>query len=326
MSLPMLAARLAGGFARPAQAEELDPAIQSALDTSGFREFEQIRELPGTRRAVARTLAKAWDADVTLDALRGQSDRLSDLALIEERIRSALPSGVLTPSELRDAALARIHFAPAVLGPVTLERLTAVPPVWRPVLRALADVVQVTWRNPGTGDRAWFSGVVTIDEAQRPAAFDVVSCSGPHAEVVESLRWARELITSGDAQPGQIGVAAPSTREWDDHFLALSESAGLPLHFSHGVPALATQDGQACAALADVLVNGLSQDRIRRIVAHAAGRAKALEGLPEKWSAGLDRGAALFEVEQWRKALARGGLSEAARVLMPVIDLPRKGL
>jgi hypothetical protein len=30
MSLPQLAARLAGGFTRPAQSEDLDPAIQSA--------------------------------------------------------------------------------------------------------------------------------------------------------------------------------------------------------------------------------------------------------------------------------------------------------
>src|SRR5437773_1537419 len=92
--------------------------------------------------------------------------------------------------------------------------------------------------------------------ASAPSA-SLISHSGPHAEVVESLRWARELIASGRAGPDDIAITSPSTREWDDHFLALSESAGLPVHFSHGVPALSTQEGQVCAALADVLVNGL---------------------------------------------------------------------
>src|SRR4051794_6751297 len=55
-SLPSLAGRLAGGFIRPAEEQELDPAIQIALAAGGFRELEAIRELPGTSRAVARTL------------------------------------------------------------------------------------------------------------------------------------------------------------------------------------------------------------------------------------------------------------------------------
>jgi hypothetical protein len=53
VSLPQLAARLAGGFARPARSEDLDPAIQSALEAGGFAELESIRSLPGMTRSVA---------------------------------------------------------------------------------------------------------------------------------------------------------------------------------------------------------------------------------------------------------------------------------
>jgi hypothetical protein len=53
MSLPQLAARLAGGFTRPARSEDLDPAIRSALEAGGFAELESIRNLPGMTQSVA---------------------------------------------------------------------------------------------------------------------------------------------------------------------------------------------------------------------------------------------------------------------------------
>jgi len=50
-------------------------------------------------------------------------------------------------------------------------------------------------------------------------------------------------------------------------------------------------------ALVDVLVNGLSQDRVRRLFGHAAGRTPGLANLPYTWAQGLQPGAALFELE-----------------------------
>ena len=110
-----------------------------------------------------------------------------------------------------------------------------------------------------------------------PASPEIVSCASPRAEAVEALRWIRELIASGRARPDEIAVCATATEDWDDHMLVLAADAGLPLHFSHGVPALASREGQVCAALADVLLNGLSQDRVRRLFGHAAGRSRGLD-------------------------------------------------
>jgi hypothetical protein len=112
--------------------------------------------------------------------------------------------------------------------------------------------------------------------------------------------------------------------------LVLAADAGLPLHFSHGVPALASREGQACAALADVLLNGLSQDRVRRLFGHAAGRSGGLDALPPTWAQGLRPGAALFELEQWRRALdeAHAHRTDGVDVrplLMPVLEVLAKG-
>src|ERR1700730_1156227 len=66
LGLSQVAARLAGGFSTPVTAELLEPAIRNALEEKGFSELEPSRELPGMTRAIARTLRKAWEADVDL--------------------------------------------------------------------------------------------------------------------------------------------------------------------------------------------------------------------------------------------------------------------
>jgi hypothetical protein len=101
--------------------------------------------------------------------------RLQDLATIEARVRANLPGGVLTPRDLRDAALARLDHVPAVLGAVELDHVLQVGPVWRPLLNALARKVRLTWRNPGAAGRAWFAGSVESDLRSAPAAPEVVS-------------------------------------------------------------------------------------------------------------------------------------------------------
>jgi hypothetical protein len=115
-SLPLLAARLAGGFCRPARSHDLEPAIRTALDEGGFAQLDGVRALPGMTRSVMWTLTKVWDADLSLSARTAKSARIADLALIEKRVQAALPPGALTPRELRDAALGRLGYAPQGAG------------------------------------------------------------------------------------------------------------------------------------------------------------------------------------------------------------------
>lgn len=330
MTLPQLAARLAGGFTRPARSEDLDPAIRSALEAGGFADLESIRRLPGMTRSVAWTLTRLWNADFALADRAHESVRFQDLLTIETRVRASLPAGVLSPRDLRDAALQCVAHAPAVLGAVELDGVVRVAPVWRPLLIALARQVRLTWRNPDNPDVAWFAGELGSNAPPTPASPEIVSCPSPRAEAVEALRWARDLIASGRARPEEIAVCATATEDWDDHMLVLAADAGLPLHFSHGVPALASREGQACAALADVLLNGLSQDRVRRLFGHAAGRSRGLDALPSTWAQGVRPGAALFELEQWRRALdeAHAHRTDGVDVrplLMPVLEVLARG-
>jgi hypothetical protein len=330
LTLPLLAARLAGGFLRPATSEEVYAAIRKGLDQGEFGELESIRRLPGMTRAVASTLAKVWLADLSLEALSALGLRLTDMAALERRVRSHLPIGALTPRDLRDAAQARVTHAGAVLGSIELEGVAHVPPVWRPLLVSLATTVEVSWRSRQGADTSWFADKVIVDVGQEVASVEIVSCANPRAEVVEALRWARELLATQRVQPQNIAICAAATEEWDEHFLVLSSDAGLPVHFSHGVPTLASQNGQACAALADVLLNGITQNRVRRLFSHALGRSRALRELPATWRAGLRAQAALFELDQWRRALddawaRRGDGVDPRPFLLPALELLSQG-
>ncbi|MCL2713944.1 MAG: PD-(D/E)XK nuclease family protein [Alphaproteobacteria bacterium] len=302
MTLPQLAARLAGGFTTPLSAEALHLAVQTALSEGGFVELDAVRTLPGMTRAVARTLRRIWDADFDLKAQASRHARLGDVYRIEQRLRGRLPPAMMLPRDLRDAALGRVNSARSITGPIIIEGLSFIAPIWRPLVSALGREVAVEWRASVHADTEWFQGKLTAAEqpASAPAAA-IISCADPHHEVVESLRWARALITSGRARPQEIAIAAASTAPWDEYFRFSAEDGGLRLHFGHGIPALTTKDGQSCAALADILLRGVSRNRVVRLAALSDG---GLEALPRLLAA-LPRAATLARAADWQHAVAR---------------------
>lgn len=317
VTLPQLAARLAGGFTRPATPDFLQPAIRKALEAGGFAELEAVRDLPGMTRAVQRTLAAAWRADAALDA--GGGPRLGDLALLDRRVRAGLPAGTLAPPDLCAAAMRRLAHAPRLFGAVQLVDVVDVDPIWRPLVTALAAQVPVTWSVPCEADRRWFPGRLTGPPPPPSVWVSSVVCADPQAEVVEALRWARALMSRG-VPAAEIAIAATSPEAWDQPMLVLSRDARLPVHFTHGVAALESAPGQACAALADVLLRGLSQARVRRLLRRSP---QARAGLPDDWARGLRRSAGLFTETQWRTALATARPDRTSGLAAEGVLLPR---
>jgi RecB family exonuclease len=327
-TLAQLAARLAGGYARPARAPDLDRAIRDALAEGGLERMEAIKDLPGCPRAIARTLGKVWRADFSLTG--SDQPHLTDLKLIEDRVRDHLPPGVLTQRDLRDAAVRNVQHAKQVLGDVELDRLCQVAPLWRPLLEAIAGASGLVWRRYRDIDAPWFRGKVDVIDPLPSPPIESIACADPRGEVIEALRWVRELVAGG-VPPGDIAICAASTESWDIPFLALAREAELPLHFSHGLPALVSRDGQACAALADLLLNGLSQERVRRLLTYARGAGRMLRDLPRDWNRHLKADAALFELQQWRLALDRAVSLRADGVdprecLVPALELLDEGI
>ncbi|ESZ03525.1 MULTISPECIES: PD-(D/E)XK nuclease family protein [unclassified Mesorhizobium] len=318
-TVPLLAARLAGGFSRPADHATLVPIVARALAEVTFAEIEKVKARPGMARAVLSSLERVWAADIPFDIPPYPSARLSDLGRIEAYLREHLPTGILLPRDLRDRALERIAHARVVVGPLHLHRLVSVDPLWRPLIEALASLVELTWDAPGTRDRKWFPGTVLGAALHPPEHLTCEVCADPRAEVVEALRWTRALLSDGVTQACDIAIASTDLSVWDDHMLVLAADAGLPIHFAGGVSALSTRAGQTCAALADTMINGLSQDRIRRLSLLSPYLAEAL---PPDWMKGIPTEAGLFEPGHWARSLetlSRTDGSPIATVVMPVL-------
>jgi hypothetical protein len=277
MSFEQAAVRLSGGFTRPIDDESLRAAIQAALPTTPMGELESIKALPGMIDAAVDTLHKAWRAGIDLAARAADHPRLGAIARLEAAVHDQLPSGMMRPLDIVAAASARIGHAPAVLGPMEITGLTELSPCWRPLLRALTAHIPVQWTAGPRSVPAWLDGAgVTISRAPAQAPdTSAVSAATAYHEAIEAMRWARSLLASG-VSPAQIAIATASPADYDDHFQALRADANIDLHFVHGVRTVTTREGQAAAALADIVVRGLSQSRLGRLAALCRGFDKSI--------------------------------------------------
>lgn len=307
MSFEQLAVRLAGGFARPIDDESLRIAILAVLPTTPLGELESIKLLPGMIEASTDTLHKAWRAALDLSSRAHEHPRLDSIARLESAVLAQLPPGMMRPCDLVAAACQRLDHARAVLGPVEIVGITELSPCWRPLLRALTDYIPVTWTAGPRPTPPWLeaTGVSISRAAPQAPAVQTESAATAYHEAIEALRWARALLASDEAEPADIAIAAASTADYDDHFLSLRADANLDLHFIHGTKVTTTREGQAAAALADILVRGLSQTRMRRLAALCGSEAGPFQSLAAGWLRILPTDAPLASVSAWMRLLGR---------------------
>lgn len=305
MSFEQAAVRLAGGFVRPIDDESLRAAVQAVLPTTPMGELESIKILPGMIDAAADTLHKAWRAGIDLAVRAADHPRLAAIARLEAAVLEQLPPGMKRPLDIAAAATARIGHASAVLGSMEIVGLTELSPCWRPLLQALTDYIPVQWSAGPRDVPEWLNGT-GVAVARGPAhepEIRAISAATAYHEAIEAMRWARSLLASG-VSASEIAIAAASPADYDDHFMALGADANINLHFIHGVRTVTTREGQATAALADIVVRGLSQSRLRRLVA-LCGDSEPFKDLPEGWLRVLPTDAPLSTAGAWNRLLAR---------------------
>ena len=307
MTFEQLAARLAGGLVRPVDDDSLREAITAVLPETALGELDGIKTLPGMVGAAADTLRKAWRAGVDLQARAGEHPRLQSIASLEATVVGALPPAMMRPADLVAAGSARLEHAPALFGPIEIVGITELSPVWRPLLHALAGHVPVRWIAGPRPVPDWLDGEsieIVRDEAQSPN-ITVLSAATAYHEAVEAMRWARQLLASGRAESADIAIASATPADYDDHLLALRADASLDLHFVHGIKVTASREGQAAAALADILLRGLSQTRMRRLNTLLRGYPGPFADLPDGWTRILSADAPLSSPEAWTRLLDR---------------------
>jgi len=331
LTMGQLAGRLAGGFLRPIDPAALGDAVRESLASVDLGELEPIKNLPGMVRAAVGTLDKIWHAGIDLSD--GTHPRRQALRALEQEVLSRLPPAMMRPRELVERACARIGYARKVIGPVEVHGHSEMSPCWRPLLRVLSETVPVTWCAGPRHVPDWVRKTRADIRVEAPAAGEPIlfSCANPQHEALEAFRWMRELLATGAARPEEIAIASATPADFDDHVLALSRDANIPIHFVHGIKAVTERDGQAAAALAKVLVKGISQERVRRLFGLLHGASPALRDVPPGWMRILPPDAPLTTVERWEHLFGRtgatawpGGIDRSA-ILLDILRLLASG-
>ena len=334
MTFEQLAARLAGGLAQPVDDDALREAISAVLPETDLGELEGIKTLPGMVSAAADTLRKAWRAGVDLQARAAEHPRLQSIANLEAAVVAALPPAMMRPADLVTAGRRRLEHAPALFGPVEIVGITELSPVWRPLLHAIAGHLPVRWIAGPRPVPDWLDdkAIEIVRDAPQVPDVAAVSAATAYHEAVEAMRWVRELLASGRAEPADIGIASATPGEYDDHLLTLRADANLDLHFVHGVTVTACREGQAAAALADILLRGLSQTRMRRLNTLLRAHAGPFADLPEGWTRILPAGAPLASPEAWTRLIDGLGTTDwpdgndHGPALVDIVDLLSRGV
>ena len=307
MTFEQVSSRMAGGLSRPVEYDSLRVAIKSVLPETKLGELDGIKALPGMVTASADTLYKAWLAGIDLQARASDHPRLRSIATLEEAVLRTLPPTMMRPVDIVNLGLKRIHHAKALFGPVDIVGITELSPCWRPLIQAIALRVPVRWIAGPRSVPEWIDESIVEIVRSKPEAPKIVAVTAANTyhEALEAFRWARQLLATGKAKPEEIAIASVNPSEYDDHFVALRRDANINLHFVHGAKVTTSWEGQAAAALADTLMRGVSQTRIRRLNALLAAGPGPFQDLPQNWTRILPADAPLSSPEAWVRLIDR---------------------
>ena len=331
ISMEELAARLAGGFRRSIRTDSLKAGVKEATAAGSLGALDAIKDLPGFQRAAVASLSKVWRAGLALD--ESGAPAAGSLKILQREVRSKLPKNQLPAGELANAALERAHYAPILFGRIEIHGRTELSPVWRKLLLRLSRETDVVWEAGARTTPDWLAGSdisVTCSPPSEPC-LRAVSCATPRHEIQEALRWARKHLAEG-VPAHEIAIAAASPTTWDDHTMALAKAAKLPVHFIHGRPALSSREGQLAAALAEILLRGLSRTRMVRFVRLLSSLRERFRPLESEWWNHLPRQAPLLSSALWKEAaagLTPGSFADGVDhrpMLLDIIEALRPGL
>lgn len=330
MAIEHVAARLAGGLLQMVDMVSLREFVSAVLPDVDMGELQAIKDLPGMAQAASHSLMKFWMSGVDPKSVE-HLPRMQAIFALEAAVLERMPAYLKRPTDLRDMAVARAQYTSLIFGQVEIKNMTDLHPVWQPLVRAMAANHQ-----PGM-PMIWNAGPRPVPEWVMDGSFEVrksapskpkvtaQTCANARHEVVEAIRWLRQRLAA-TANPGSLAIATTSTAAYDDLFVAAAAEADIKIHFVHGISAIHTEQGQTAAALADLLLRGISQKRVRRLIDLVGRGVPMLSKLKRDWSSALKPDAALTTVERWKQALKPQQHAEVATIIIPVIELLGSGI
>jgi hypothetical protein len=330
MAFEHMVERLAGGFLKIVDIMTLRETVGFCLDETDLGELEAVKSMPGMTTACADSLMSWWMSGLSFGDYDGVL-RMDAIRKLEEAVDERLPAHLRKPADIVELACARIAHAPKIFGEIVFKGMTDLHPVWRPVLKALTTIegFRFTWDAGPYPVPDWLqeypTSAVTFFEtpAQTPRLTTETASDARH-EVLEALRWAVSLLADGH-RGEDIAIASVSAGAYAGIVHTLARDADIDIHMPNGIPALQVNTGQECAALADLLVRGISHKRIRRLY-EVSPSSEAFKDLPENWVLRVPQDASLLTPERWKRLLSRNDMADVKPILDPVIDLVSEGV
>ncbi len=304
MAIEHVAARLAGGMLQMIDILTLRQLVAEVVQDIDLGELNAIKTLPGFAKAAAASLMKFWMSGLEPQAIKA-SRRMDAILQLEETVLERMPLHLKRPVDLRNLALERAHLGGRILGRITIKGMTDLHPVWRPIIEALAKhsnpATPLEWEAGPRRKPDWVvqnNNIKVITGSPQQPSQTAITCANARHEVVEALRWVRKLLLQG-VDGADIAIATTNTDSYDDIIAAAAEEAEIDIHIAHGISCIHRAEGQKCAALADILLRGLSQKKVRRLVDLCKMDSELLRGLPDDWSRHLKAEAALTTMDRW---------------------------
>lgn len=329
MAIEHVAARLAGGLLEMVNIVSLREFVADVLPHVDMGELKGIQTLPGMAKAAASSLMRFWMSGIDPDTVR-HLPRMQAILALEEAVLERMPAYMKRPVDLRDLAIKRAHLSARIFGQITIKGMTDFHPVWQPLLLAIAEHQPerkpLTWEAGPRATPDWLSDKVRITRTH-PVIPETtaITCANARHEVLEAIRWVRQLMIEG-VDGSEIAIATTSTSAYDDIFTSAAAEASLKIHLVHGISSIHTVEGQTCAALADILLRGISQKRVRRLIDLCRKSADLIIGLPEDWTHHLKQDASLTTYERWDAALKKQSATPVRERILPFISLLTGGV
>lgn len=312
MSVEHVAARLAGGMLQMIDMLTLRQVVSEVLPDLDLGELNEISDLPGFAKAASASLMKFWMSDINPQDYAA-NPRMKSIFALEAAVLDRMPNHFKRPVDLRNLAVSRAHLAGRIFGRITIRGMTDLHPVWRPLVEAVASHGKphalMVWDAGPRDVPAWVKSNPMIEKKTSVAcapSISAITCANERHEVVEAFRWIRKLMVEG-VDGADIAVATTNTHLYDDIFTAAAAEVEIDIHIAHGVSSIHRPEGQKCAALADIVLRGLSQKKVRRLISLCRDDSSALETLPDDWHRFLNPEAALTTVDRWERALSKVG-------------------
>jgi hypothetical protein len=330
MAFEHMVERLAGGFLRIVDRLTLREIVSACLEETDLGELEAVKSMPGMTSACADTLMTWWMSGLEYADYNGVI-RMEAIRSIDEAVTERMPAHLRKPADIVRIACSRAAHAPRIFGDITFVGMTDLHPVWRPILEEMAGIegYGFTWNAGPYPVPEWLDSYppgsvkVTRSQAANPELSAETASDARH-EVLEALRWAIGLMASGH-RGEDIAIAAVSVSAYAGIVHTLSRDADIDIHMPNGIPALQTNAGQECAALADLLIRGISHKRVRRLWDVCPG-SEAFGSLPDSWIMRIPQDASLLTPDRWKRLLSRNDMSDVKQVLEPMIDLLAEGV